>query len=51
MSKATSMVTISGITASRVLYPIITRIEQKNSAKVARNSENSLPRPMGSGKA
>lgn len=44
------MVIMIGIDASRDLYPMIINIEQKNSAKVARISDNSGPKPMGSGK-
>ena len=44
------MVIINGIVASLVLNPIKINIEQKNSANIARKSDNSLPIPIGSGK-
>lgn len=50
ISRAISMVMINGIAAIRERKPIIINMEQKNSAKVARRSDNIEPIPIGSGK-
>ena len=44
------MVKIRGIAAKLVRNPININIEQKNSAKMARTNDSSLPIPIGSGK-
>lgn len=44
------MVIINGMAANLDLNPTMIKIEQKNSAKVAKTKDNSEPIPIGSGK-